>query len=91
MNNLVKTVDLTNMGTEDFTRIETDGTTVFICETCKPYDDLFDGFATEAIEKFGYDPEKCFSIGSLPELRDRFIKAFEEVMDVKFVTVFDEF
>ena len=59
---------------------------VILCSVCLPYEDEFYPFAEKILDKFGMsgntDPA---------ELRDAFIKVFEEICDVKFVTGFDTF
>lgn len=59
---------------------------VILCSVCLPYEDEFYPFAEKILDKFGIsgdiDPA---------ELRDAFIKAFEEMCDTKFVTGFDTF
>ena len=64
---------------------------IILCGTDLAYDDLFCGFCYEALEKFGYDTDDCLDNGTLPKLRDAFIAEFENIMNVKFVNVYNTY
>ena len=80
--NLVK-----DLGKNDYCTIKTQDTNYIFCGTPLVYEDMFYGFATEALKRFGYDPDDERDNGTLPEIRDRFILAFEQVMNVELIDV----
>lgn len=85
------TVDMRNLGKTDYDYVQTDDTKYIFCGSPWVYENMFYGFAQEIVEKFGYDVDKECNNGALPELRDRFIQAFEMVMGAKFIDVCDTY
>ena len=67
--------------------VEVAGEGVILCGTCMPYEDIFYPFAERLIVNFfgyknGLDPA---------ELRDEFIKVFEEYCNCRFVNIYEQF
>ena len=84
-------VNLGSIGKYDYEKVQTLGKTFFICGTCLPYDDLFWGFAEQALEKFGYDTNEACENGQTPRIRDAFIEAFQKIMNCEFCIVNDTY
>ena len=76
-----------DLGKHDYYKVQTQARTYIFCGTPLVYEDMFWGFASDALKRFGYDPDDEAANGSLPEIRDRFIQVFEQVMNVELVDV----
>ena len=77
-----------NLGKTDYDYVRTDDTKYIFCGTSLVYEDMFYNFALEVADKFDYDIDwKQNDNDKFSELRDKFIDAFEEVMDAKFINV----
>lgn len=76
-----------DLGKHDYCTVKTQDKKYIFCGTSLVYEDMFCEFATEALKRFGYDPDDEYDNGTIPEIRDRFKLAFEQVMNVELIDV----
>ena len=83
--------DLTILGKYGIERIKTADKEYFFCGTSLAYEDIFWRAAEEALKIFGYDVDDACDSGVTPEIRDRFIQAFKDVMNIEIIDVCKEY